>query len=317
LYLLMHYAASRAFDRYVTGSTIAHLPQEDLRRLPVPVPPLAEQRRIVAAIEEQLSRLDAATSAAQAVRARLDQLRSLVLRRAFPSDADSRDVAELAEVGGGKTPKGLQGREGGTIPFYKVGDMNAAVGGQMGPARTYLDAAAIDEYRLTLWPPGTVIFPKQGGAIATNKKRVLAQPAACDLNTMGVIPGPELRSRFLRLWFDTINLEALSDGSVVAQIKPSSVERLRVPQLTLEQQDALADRVEEQLEAVQRLAIATDAATNRGRALRRAILASAFRGELVPQDPDDESASVLLEGIAAERAAAPTPARRGHATMAK
>ena len=44
--------------------------------------------------------------------------------------------------------------------------------------------------------------------------------------------------------------------------------------------------------------------------LRRSILASAFRGELVPQDPNDEPASVLLERIAAERAAAPKPARK-------
>lgn len=46
--------------------------------------------------------------------------------------------------------------------------------------------------------------------------------------------------------------------------------------------------------------------------LDRSILTRAFRGELVPQDPADEPASVLLERIRAERAAAPAtkPARK-------
>jgi type I restriction enzyme S subunit len=42
----------------------------------------------------------------------------------------------------------------------------------------------------------------------------------------------------------------------------------------------------------------------RCRQLRRSILAAAFSGQLVPQDPDDEPASVLLERIRAEQAAA-------------
>ncbi|MCE7029436.1 restriction endonuclease subunit S [Jiella avicenniae] len=43
--------------------------------------------------------------------------------------------------------------------------------------------------------------------------------------------------------------------------------------------------------------------------LEQSILAKAFRGELVPQDPNDEPASVLLERIRTERAKAPKPKR--------
>lgn len=44
-YLLEHYARSRAFEHYISGSTIAHLPQEDLRELPIPLPPFRSKSR--------------------------------------------------------------------------------------------------------------------------------------------------------------------------------------------------------------------------------------------------------------------------------
>jgi hypothetical protein len=50
--------------------------------------------------------------------------------------------------------------------------------------------------------------------------------------------------------------------------------------------------------------------------LEAAILAKAFRGELVPQDPNDEPASVLLDRIRAQRAAAPKPKRGRRASSA-
>ena len=48
--------------------------------------------------------------------------------------------------------------------------------------------------------------------------------------------------------------------------------------------------------------------------LDRSILAKAFRGELVPQDPNDEPAAVLLERIRAEREQTSTPKQRGKTT---
>jgi type I restriction enzyme S subunit len=50
--------------------------------------------------------------------------------------------------------------------------------------------------------------------------------------------------------------------------------------------------------------------------LRQAILREACASRLVPQDPDDEPASVLLERIRAERAAAPAKPKRGRAKSA-
>jgi type I restriction enzyme S subunit len=44
------------------------------------------------------------------------------------------------------------------------------------------------QLRINVQPAGTIIFPKRGGAIATNKKRILVKPSAYDLNTVGIFP---------------------------------------------------------------------------------------------------------------------------------
>ena len=90
-YLLEHYSRTKAFERFTSGSTIAHLPQEDLRNLPVPTPPMEEQRRIVATVEEQFSRLDAGAAALAQARKKLKQIRAAVLQTAVTGRLVSPD----------------------------------------------------------------------------------------------------------------------------------------------------------------------------------------------------------------------------------
>jgi type I restriction enzyme, S subunit len=65
--------------------------------------------------------------------------------------------------------------------------------------------------------------------------------------------------------------------------------------------------MERQLSIVDVMDAQIDRALRRSAALRRSILEQAFSGKLVPQDPSDEPASLLVERIATERAAAPKP----------
>jgi len=82
-YLLEHYSLNGTLAGFATGSTIAHLPQQQLRRLPVPVPQLDEQCCIVGLLEDHLSRLDAASDGLLKARKRIDSLERSALDTHF------------------------------------------------------------------------------------------------------------------------------------------------------------------------------------------------------------------------------------------
>ena len=69
------------------------------------------------------------------------------------------------------------------------------------------------------------------------------------------------------------------------------------------EQRRIVAEVERRLSVIQQAEAAVDASLQRAERLRQSILKRAFCGELVPQDPDDEPASVLLERIRAQREA--------------
>jgi type I restriction enzyme S subunit len=314
---IMWYLQSPAFREWiklsVEGATGSHTRAKSgpILRQRIPVPPLNEQRRIVAAIEEQFSRLDAADESLLTSQRKLERLRALTIQMAISGSWPSAPLAEVAHVVSGQTPRGLTSVATGQIPYYKVGDMNFASGNVMSSAREYLDDDTVSAFKLKVRPAGTVIFPKRGGAIATNKKRILKTPAVIDLNTMGVIPGERLTSAFVYLWFSALDLSSLADGSNVPQINHTDVEPLQIPVPPVEEQVRVVAEVEQHLSVIDAMARAIETAKRRSATLRRSILERAFRGELVPQDSSDEPASALLERIRVERAAtATTPNRR-------
>src|SRR5438094_7241909 len=91
--------------------------------------------------------------------------------------------------GGTAFPHRYQGRREGDCPFFKVSDMNAPTNSwKMMQAANYVSNCDLAELRTKPKPRDSVVFPKVGGALLTNKKRMLSSPAAIDNNLMAVWP---------------------------------------------------------------------------------------------------------------------------------
>ena len=212
-------------------------------------------------------------------------------------------VGSIGLVASGQTPKGINDLNlEGEIPFYKISDMNK-LGSEkfMRAAEIALDNDEIARLRIHVREQGTVIFPKRGGAIATNKKRILSCPSAYDLNLMGVLPYI-VPTDFFYQWLLSIDLAALSDGSNVPQLNHKDIDPLPFPLPPLPEQQAIVSEVEFRLSVADEVEETITAELKRAEQLRQSILKKAFSGKLVPQDPNDEPASVLLERIKAEKA---------------
>ena len=100
--------------------------------------------------------------------------------------------------------------------------------------------------------------------------------------------------RFMRESQITTNIAHLSAGRF---------KNIEFPIPSVEEQRRILTSVDEKLSLVAAMLVTLDQQRVRAATIRSAILAAAFSGRLVSQDPSDEPASVLLERIASERGA--------------
>jgi type I restriction enzyme S subunit len=196
-----------------------------------------------------------------------------------------------------------------------------------------IDEAAAKRLRIKVHPPGTVIFPKIGGAIATNKRRVLVRPTAIDNNCSGIIPNESCSTHWLFLVLSAIDFAEYQSGTSVPAVNQGALGEIEVSLPPLAEQKrivakvdelmALCDRLEAQQQeretrhaALARASLArfADAPTPANlnflfhpsfsiqpSDLRKSILTLAVQGKLVPQDPNDEPVEVLVKKIFAEQ----------------
>ena len=330
-YLTYYWNASRTTEylRSVASSTsgLYVLTAAKVRGVRLPLPPLKEQGRIVAAIEEQFSRVDAGAAAVDAAQWNLGRLRSSVLASILfdPSGADWATV-ELGEVlvGGryGTSTKCSYDAPG--LPVLRIPNIQSRTI-SLRDLKQAVDPA-VDLTR-ALTAPGDVLM------IRTNGSRSLIGRAA----VVPALPHPTAFASYLiqlRVDSDTLNpaylVAALSSPRLRAAIERvaattagqyninlEKLRSIRIPLPPLAEQAGLMAETERWLSTIHAMDSELMRVSTMAVRLRSSILAAAFAGELVAQDHGDEPASVLLERIGRERSGSNDHGRKDDATHRK
>jgi restriction endonuclease S subunit len=125
--------------------------------------------------------------------------------------------------------------------FCKVSDMNSPGNEvKINSTANSIDGTAAREIGARIHPPGTVIFPKIGGAIATNKRRILARHSAIDNNLLGIIPNRTTDPEWLYHFLRGLDFTAYQAGTSVPALKQSVIEQIAAPRLSIEVQRCIA-----------------------------------------------------------------------------
>ena len=238
-YSLMFYNT----DGLVNGATRQKLTQATMRKMLIPKRTVQDQLRIVALLnmvcnvkskrEQELQALD------DLIKARFVEM--FGDQETNPLGWPKKTIGDCCTLKSGTSLSAEIENEGGPIPYVKVGDMNYPGNEKyITTSSRYVSAATAGK---GLFPVGSIIFPKRGGAIGTNKKRMTAVPICADLNVMGVTSNGELRAEYLMAYFNMIDLGTLDNGSSVPQINNKDIAPLLICIPSKEMQDTFAEFV--------------------------------------------------------------------------
>jgi type I restriction enzyme S subunit len=318
--LLAWYANGVARDWFEQNASqsvnLASISLSTIKQLPVPLPPSNEQRRIVAILEDHLSNLDTATRIISSSGQRTKRLWQSVLNSvAVGNSADEaskikfKSIAEVAQVQSGIQKQQKRRPIQNAFPFLRVANVSRGALDLSEIHRIELFEGEIERYHLE---DGDLLVvegngsPEQIGRAARWRNEI---PDCVHQNHLiRVRPGPELDSRYLEyVWNAPETAQKLrsvaSSTSGLFTLNTTKVKSIEIPvppRLTQEVLVAETQGLRTHLDAAEQ---SIKDGSRRADSLRRSLLAEAFAGRLVEQDPADEPASVLLERIGAERAA--------------
>ena len=209
-------------------------------------------------------------------------------------------VGSVAEIAGGTTPNSSEISDRGTIPYFKVSDMNTH-GNEthMIYANNYISAS----YNGKIFPAGTTIFPKNGGAALTNKRRILTVPSAVDLNTGGCTPIIPAMAGWIRLLMETVDFGRMDTGSNIPTVNATNLKRQVISLPPLAEQQRIVAKIDQAFSVLDTIDELQAQYADNLTALKAKLIDAAIQGKLTEQLPEDGTAEELYQQIQTEKQA--------------
>lgn len=299
------------------GAGLQHVTKGVFESTPIPLPPLAEQQRIVDRIESLFAKLDEAKEKAQAVVDSFEDRRAAILHRAFTGEL----TAEWRKVNGiGRDSWSIKSVDSichslkygtakkseatGPVVVIRMGNLQQGEIDWTDLAFT-TDEDDIEKYRLE---PNDVLFNRTNSAALVGKTSIYRgeYPAIyagylikLDYDH-SVITGDylnyALNTQDAKEYCNTVK----TDGVNQSNINAKKIGAYRFPVPSIKEQEKIVEILKKLLKRERQAEEAAEQVIDQIDAMKKSILARAFRGELGTNDPADESAVELLERVLRE-----------------
>jgi type I restriction enzyme S subunit len=337
LYLMRAFKHSLVGKR--TGTTFDAITGDVLKEFVISLPPLPEQHRIVAKIEELFTKLDAGVEALKKVKAQLKRYRQAVLKYAFEGKLTEEwrknlgaNLVIVQNTGQEKAlplqkdlpelPEGwVWTRVGHTSDSIHYGYTVSASEENIGPKLLRItdiqnnsvnwDAVPyckIDESKKQkyLLKDGDLVFARTGATVEKSFLIVGNVPESVFASYLiRIILNNSVNKKFIYSFFQSTDYwRQISKGKLgIGQpnVNAQTLSQITIPLPPLPEQHKVVEEIERHFSVADEVEKVVEESLKQAERLRQSILKKAFEGKLVPQDPTDEPTDKLLERIKAER----------------
>jgi type I restriction enzyme, S subunit len=310
---LLHYLASQKAEFVAKGQGGAqpNISQTIIKSWPIPLAPFREQERIAEKLDYVVTRIAICRERLDRVPQILKKFREAVLEAAVSGrlteewrqdhrlalDWAPTKLALIGELGRGKSkhrPRNDPHLYGGPYPFLQTGDVARSGGAITKHEQTYSEFGLAQS---RLWPRDTLCI-----TIAANiaDTAILTYPACFPDSVVGFIADQAKCSPWFIKWSIDVrrdDLESFAPATAQKNINLAVLNDIEVPLPTPAEQIEIVRRVQDLLVLADSLRRRYEDTSSRVAKLSPSVLAKAFRGELVLQDPNDEPAGEMLERI--------------------
>ncbi|XOV70673.1 MAG: restriction endonuclease subunit S [Verrucomicrobiota bacterium] len=279
-YLYHYLSSSQAysqFDNLAAGSTVRNLNTDAVRKVKVPIPPLAEQERIVSILDEAFAAIETATANAEKNLQNARELFQSVLQDTFSKKGDDWVEVTLGEIGPVSMCKRVlkkQTTPTGEIPFFKIGTFGKE-------PDAYISRNLYEDYlkKYAFPKPGDILISASG----TIGRRVIydGEPAYFQDSNIVWLDNPEkIISNKLLFHFYGICKWNASKGATIARLYNDDLRRIRLCVPPFHTQQAIVKKLDSLSEETRRLVSIYQRKKAALAELKQSLLQKAFTGQL-------------------------------------
>ncbi|MDP2547316.1 restriction endonuclease subunit S [Oceanobacter sp. 4_MG-2023] len=194
------------------------------------------------------------------------------------------DVLRLFRVGkigqGCSFPHSIQGQETGELPWFKVMDMNSPGNEEvMSIAANCINYDLAARINTPVFQPDTIIFPRVGAALLTNKRRILSEPSVVDDNIYAFTP-TKVHPRFAYMILQLIDMSTLCSPGLVPTITFSAINNVRIPLPPVDEQIVIVETIDTQSAKIQVLTQRAENVISLLKERRTALISAAVTGKI-------------------------------------
>ena len=292
------------------GTAIPYIRLGNLQEFPTPIPPLAEQQRIVDRIESLFAKLDEAKEKAQTVVDSFETRKAAILHKAFTGEltkkwrksANTRwvykKIKDCCKLGSGGTPsRKVPNFYKGDIPWIKTGEIEW---NDIYDTEEKITQSAIDNSSARCYKPGVVLVAMYGMGVTRGKASILRVQAATNQAVCVLEPQSALLyNRYLLYYFmrNYWDIREKAVGGNQLNLSLTIIKELNIEIPPIDEQMEIVQILDDLFAKEQQAKESAEAVLDQIDLMKKSILARAFRGELGTNDPSEESALELLKRV--------------------